>query len=195
MAAAKRRYSGRSFEDRRNDRREQLVRATLVVAGRAGLEGTSVAAICAEAGLTPRYFYESYSSRDQVFMETYRAAQRLLFAQMNTRQITFQQPRRRLQASTQRSLPTLNWRAYSWSTSTTKDQQCDPQAQQEAPIWRVLSVFARRIDSRSRALLVPSLKLLKCGSNVTFVSRSMKSWRLPSHSRASDSLFKVCQLV
>jgi AcrR family transcriptional regulator len=74
----KRRYSGRSFADRQTDRRARLVRAALDVAGRFGFEGTSVAAICAEAGLTARYFYESFPSREAIFVEAYRFAQQEL---------------------------------------------------------------------------------------------------------------------
>src|SRR3984885_278704 len=75
MEKPKRRYSGQSFADRQSDRRARLVRATLDVAGRFGLENTSVAAICAEAGLTARYFYESFPNRDAIFVEAYRLAQ------------------------------------------------------------------------------------------------------------------------
>jgi AcrR family transcriptional regulator len=78
----KRRYSGQSFEDRQADRRERLVRAAAVVAGRVGLEATSVAAICAEAGLTARYFYESFPSREAIFVEAYRSVQDELFARI-----------------------------------------------------------------------------------------------------------------
>ena len=74
-ASEKRRYSGQSFEDRQSERRARLVRAALDVAGRFGLEGTSIAAICAEAGLTARYFYESFPNRDAIFVEAYRLAQ------------------------------------------------------------------------------------------------------------------------
>ncbi|HEX4534401.1 MAG TPA: TetR/AcrR family transcriptional regulator [Rhizomicrobium sp.] len=73
--AEKRRYSGQSFEDRQAERREKLIRATVQVAGRFGLDGTSVAAICAEAGLTARYFYESFPGREAIFVEAYRAVQ------------------------------------------------------------------------------------------------------------------------
>jgi len=71
----KRRYSGQSFEDRHAERRQKLVKATAMVASRVGFEGTSVAAICAEAGLTARYFYESFPSREAIFVEAYRAVQ------------------------------------------------------------------------------------------------------------------------
>jgi AcrR family transcriptional regulator len=78
----KRRYSGQSFEDRQTDRRDRLVHAALLVAGRFGLDGTSVAAICAEAGLTARYFYESFPSREAIFVEAYRLAQQELLSRM-----------------------------------------------------------------------------------------------------------------
>ena len=78
----KRRYSGQSFEDRQSDRRDRLVHAALLVAGRFGLDGTSVAAICAEAGLTARYFYESFPNREAIFVEAYRLAQQELLSRM-----------------------------------------------------------------------------------------------------------------
>jgi AcrR family transcriptional regulator len=80
--AQKRRYSGQSFESRQADRRARLVDAALEVAGRAGMEGLSVAAICAEAGLTARYFYESFPSREAIFVEAYRLAQERLLGNM-----------------------------------------------------------------------------------------------------------------
>ena len=43
---------------------------------------SSVAAICAEAGLTARYFYESFPSREAIFVEAYRTAQDLLLSRM-----------------------------------------------------------------------------------------------------------------
>jgi AcrR family transcriptional regulator len=71
----KRRYSGQSFADRHAERRDRLVTAAAMVASRSGFDGTSVAAICAEAGLTARYFYESFPSREAIFVEAYRAVQ------------------------------------------------------------------------------------------------------------------------
>jgi AcrR family transcriptional regulator len=78
----KRRYGGASFEDRQTDRRERLIRAALEVFGRWGREGATVAAICAEAGLTARYFYESFPNREALFLEAYRAVQAELLTQM-----------------------------------------------------------------------------------------------------------------
>jgi AcrR family transcriptional regulator len=80
MEKEKRRYSGQSFEDRQAERRHKLIEATVTVAGRVGLDGASVAAICAEAGLTARYFYESFPTREAIFVEAYRTVQNELLA-------------------------------------------------------------------------------------------------------------------
>lgn len=82
MQKASRRYGGIALEDRRAERRERLVRAAIAVAGRAGREGASVAAICAEAGLTARYFYESFPNSEALFVEAYRKVQEELFKDM-----------------------------------------------------------------------------------------------------------------
>lgn len=80
--AEKRRYSGQTFEDRQAERRQKLIRAAVEVAGGVGLEGASVAAICAEAGLTARYFYESFPTREAIFVEAYRAVQNELLSRI-----------------------------------------------------------------------------------------------------------------
>ncbi|MFT3968387.1 MAG: TetR/AcrR family transcriptional regulator [Sphingobium sp.] len=72
MAEEKRRYGGRSREDRMAERREKLLRAALSLYARAGREGASVTAICAEAGLTTRYFYESFPSHDALLLALFR---------------------------------------------------------------------------------------------------------------------------
>jgi AcrR family transcriptional regulator len=82
MKQEKRRYSGQSFEDRQAERRDKLIHAAVQVAGRVGLDGASVAAICAEAGLTARYFYESFPTREAIFVEAYRAVQNELLTRI-----------------------------------------------------------------------------------------------------------------
>lgn len=92
----KRRYSGQSFEDRQAERRAKLIKAAAIVAGRHGLEGTSVAAICAEAGLTARYFYESFPGREAIFVEAYRAVQDELLARIKAASVGGDATRRAL---------------------------------------------------------------------------------------------------
>jgi len=83
MEKEKRRYGGASFADRQTERRERLILAAIDVFGRSGREGATVAAICAEAGLTARYFYESFPNRDALFLEAFRAVQRELLARLD----------------------------------------------------------------------------------------------------------------
>jgi AcrR family transcriptional regulator len=60
--AAGRRYGGRTTEERRALRREQLVEAGKEVFGTAGMAGASIRAVLRESGLAERYFAESFSS-------------------------------------------------------------------------------------------------------------------------------------
>lgn len=56
-------YRGVSAEDRAAERRERLLAATLAVWADPGAR-TTMTAVCAEAGLSERYFYESFRSLD-----------------------------------------------------------------------------------------------------------------------------------
>jgi AcrR family transcriptional regulator len=73
MTRAKERlYGGQSQDARVAERRDKLMQAAAAVYGRAGTTGASVTAICAEAGLTPRYFYESFASRKALLLAVFR---------------------------------------------------------------------------------------------------------------------------
>jgi AcrR family transcriptional regulator len=61
-------YGGRTATERAATRRERLVAATIEVLGRGGEPGATMTAICAEAGLTERYFYESFRNRDEAMV-------------------------------------------------------------------------------------------------------------------------------
>jgi AcrR family transcriptional regulator len=62
-------WRGISAADRRAERRERLLAACLDVIGRDGVASTTVGAVCEQAGLTKRYFYESFSDRDAILAE------------------------------------------------------------------------------------------------------------------------------
>ncbi len=68
MASNSRRYRGVSAEDRRSGRRRQLLDAALEIVGTLGVERATMTAICAQAGLTERYFYESFGARDELLL-------------------------------------------------------------------------------------------------------------------------------
>lgn len=61
---ARRRYGGKSAEERRAERRAQLVEAALEIWQEQGWAAVTMRGVCAHAGLTDRYFYESFTDRD-----------------------------------------------------------------------------------------------------------------------------------
>lgn len=67
-APAGRRYGGRTAEERRAERREQLVAAGVELFGTAGYSSTSIRAVLRESGLAERYFYESFESLEQLLV-------------------------------------------------------------------------------------------------------------------------------
>ncbi|MEU8340591.1 transcriptional regulator, TetR family [Actinomadura meyerae] len=64
-------YGGVTAERRRADRRAALLEAALDLLGTEGLAATSVRAVCARAGLNPRYFYENFTDLDALLSEVY----------------------------------------------------------------------------------------------------------------------------
>ena len=85
MTKPARRYGGIALEDRQAERRNRLIRAAIEVSARVGREGASVALICAEAGLTARYFYESFANRDALFLAAFGRVQDELFNRITAR--------------------------------------------------------------------------------------------------------------
>lgn len=66
-----RRYGGASADERRGRRRAGLLASGLELLGTAGLAGTTVRRVCAHAGLTERYFYESFTDRDALLVAVF----------------------------------------------------------------------------------------------------------------------------
>ncbi|WP_183096243.1 TetR/AcrR family transcriptional regulator [Nocardioides stalactiti] len=59
-----RKYGGKSAEQRRAERRTQLVDAAVEIWQEQGWAAVTMRGVCAQAGLTDRYFYESFTDRD-----------------------------------------------------------------------------------------------------------------------------------
>lgn len=64
-------YAGASREERESARREQLVTAGISLFGTQGYRAATVGAVCAEAGLNKRYFYESFATLEDLLCEVY----------------------------------------------------------------------------------------------------------------------------
>jgi AcrR family transcriptional regulator len=65
------RWTGIPIEDRQALRRDELVAAGVKMLGGEGGPALTVRAVCREAGLTERYFYESFSDRDEFVRTVY----------------------------------------------------------------------------------------------------------------------------
>lgn len=59
-------WRGQSAEERRSERRDRLIDAGIELFGTRGYARTSVKAVCQEAGLTERYFYETFEDREDL---------------------------------------------------------------------------------------------------------------------------------
>ncbi|HUB56120.1 MAG TPA: TetR/AcrR family transcriptional regulator [Mycobacterium sp.] len=66
-----RRWSGVPLEDRQVLRRDELIAAGVQSLGGESGPAVTVRAVCREAGLTERYFYESFADRDEFVRAVY----------------------------------------------------------------------------------------------------------------------------
>lgn len=68
MSSTERSYGGKTASERVTERRARLVDATIRVLAGSGEAHATMTAICAEAGLTERYYYESFRSLDDALL-------------------------------------------------------------------------------------------------------------------------------
>jgi AcrR family transcriptional regulator len=64
-------YAGKSGQERLEIRRVQLLDAGLEIFGTTGYASATVKAVCNQAGLTERYFYESFKDREDLLFAVY----------------------------------------------------------------------------------------------------------------------------
>ena len=69
--AGRRHYGGHSTEERRLARRERLIEAAIRVYGEVGYRNATVKAVCEAAGLTERYFYESFANSEALLIAAF----------------------------------------------------------------------------------------------------------------------------
>ena len=65
-------YGGENQEERRARRRQQFLDAGLQLFGTLGYRAATVRALCKQAGLTDRYFYESFDTTEDLLVGVYR---------------------------------------------------------------------------------------------------------------------------
>lgn len=72
-------YGGKSAEERKQLRKKNLVESSVKLFGKHGFAAVSIDHICTEAGLTKRYFYEAFPSREALLTEAYESVTREYF--------------------------------------------------------------------------------------------------------------------
>jgi AcrR family transcriptional regulator len=68
---ARRVYAGQTHDARVSERRRAFIEAGLSIIGTQGYRAATVRAVCAEAGLTDRYFYESFGTTEALLQAVY----------------------------------------------------------------------------------------------------------------------------
>jgi len=66
-SSRERQFKGLSLSERKLARRTKLIEAGIEAYGTQGFFSVTVKDICREAGLTERYFYESFKKSEQLF--------------------------------------------------------------------------------------------------------------------------------
>ena len=66
-------YRGIPQDERRAQRRSQLITAGIAVYGERGYRQATVKAVCEAAGLTERYFYESFANSEELLIACFNA--------------------------------------------------------------------------------------------------------------------------
>lgn len=66
-------YRGVAPDERRAQRRRRLIEAAVAVYGERGYRQATVKAVCEAAGLTERYFYESFANSDELLIAGFNA--------------------------------------------------------------------------------------------------------------------------
>jgi AcrR family transcriptional regulator len=66
-------YRGVGPDERRAQRRRRLIEAAVAVYGEGGYRQATVKGVCAAAGLTERYFYESFANSEELLIASFNA--------------------------------------------------------------------------------------------------------------------------
>jgi len=81
-SAPARTYRGVPPDERRAQRRAQLITAGIVVYGERGYRQATVKAVCEAAGLTERYFYESFGNSEELLIACFHAVTHAVMEQI-----------------------------------------------------------------------------------------------------------------
>lgn len=97
---AARRWGSKTADERRSQRRHELMQAAIKVYGERSFQNCSVKLVCDAAGLTERYFYESFANGEDMLQQCFKLVTGGLIAKMReTAEITGGGRRKRVRAA------------------------------------------------------------------------------------------------
>lgn len=67
-------YAGKAASERERERKQKLIAAGIQLIGQKGYAATTIEAVCAEAKLTKRYFYQLFENREDLMLQAHREA-------------------------------------------------------------------------------------------------------------------------
>jgi len=82
MTRPARRWNGQTQDQRQAERRRLLILSAVRLYGAQGYRSTGVRAVCRDAGLTERYFYESFANSEELLLATFEEVVAFTRAQM-----------------------------------------------------------------------------------------------------------------
>lgn len=105
--STQRRYGGRTADQRRAARHERLLDAGLELFGTIGYAATTIEAICSEASLNARYFYEQFRRREDLLGAVYARQVWGVLAAVRAAIAGANQPEQRLEAGLRAFVQTM----------------------------------------------------------------------------------------
>jgi AcrR family transcriptional regulator len=173
-------YGGVSAGDRVAARREKLLDAALELYGTRGFNATGVKDICRQAGLTDRYFYESFRDAAELFIATYeRATSELLTSVGEGVAAVAPQPDRQVRAALETFVRALAEDPRKARVLFAETASAGPEA--ERHVRASLRRFADLVAATARPHLSPTMpdRLLRMGalSLVGAIERVIIEWQ------------------
>lgn len=94
--ASSRNWMGRTPEMRVSERRQRLIDAAIELLGTRGASALTLRAVCGEAGLSPKFFYESFADQDELIVAAYDTTVARLVAEFENVDLSHADPPREL---------------------------------------------------------------------------------------------------
>lgn len=173
-------YGGVSAADRVAARRQKLLDAALELYGTRGFNATGVKDICRQAGLTDRYFYESFRDAAELFIATYeRTTSELLTSVREAVAAVAPQPDRQVRVALETFVRALAEDPRKARVLFAETASAGPEA--ERHVRASLRRFADLVAATARPHLSPTMpdRLLRMGalSLVGAIERVIIEWQ------------------